>query len=54
MTREILFSKCYQVIACRCDEGKITEEQAESEWDKLELMNADQLKRYLKRVKQNA
>lgn len=51
LTWEILYSKCYGYYSDLCCDGVITEEQAEREWDKLQLMDKGQLQRKWKGIK---
>jgi hypothetical protein len=50
-SREVVFSKCYKIISDRCTNGLITEEEAERQWDKMELMSKEQLVRMYYRLR---
>lgn len=52
-TRESLFLKCEKLLQDRVDAG-MTEEQYESESDKLHLMSKEQLSRWLRRQNESS
>ena len=51
---EMVFSKIDQILRDLCVNEEITEEQLESELDKVQLMCYDARRRYLKRIQKKS